>query len=231
MPEPAWRCTATSAPARLRAPKPALAPIMHRATCAGQRRARARAVLPIDARDLLGRDHILRPVAPGEHDECRVGADAGPQRPSTRCARSARSRRRWRRTRRRSRSALLRGISIASIVAARRAASCRAGALLRSPSRRPRPSTSGRTAKLNAGGGEAVAHSSDRPSQGSPVRSRSSLALADADDELRDLADDARSGSATAPTAATSSQGRHSGDVVVLHAPRHAHEAQRHRAA
>src|SRR5215472_10797603 len=32
--------------------------------------------------------------------------------------------------------------------------------------------TFGSTAKLNAGGGEVVDHSSDRPSQGSPVRSR-----------------------------------------------------------
>src|SRR5580658_6835262 len=33
-------------------------------------------------------------------------------------------------------------------------------------------STCGRTAKLNGGGGEAVDHSSVRPSQGSPVGSR-----------------------------------------------------------
>src|SRR5579862_1425047 len=32
--------------------------------------------------------------------------------------------------------------------------------------------TFGSTAKLNAGGGEVVDHSSERPSQGSPVRSR-----------------------------------------------------------
>src|ERR1700724_1802774 len=35
------------------------------------------------------------------------------------------------------------------------------------------PETWGRNAKLKEGGGEEVAHSSDRPSQGSPVSSRS----------------------------------------------------------
>ena len=34
--------------------------------------------------------------------------------------------------------------------------------------------TSGKKAKLNAGGGDEVAHSSERPSQGSPVWSRNS---------------------------------------------------------
>src|SRR5712671_7636991 len=52
------------------------------------------------------------------------------------------------------------------------------------------PVTSGNTAKLKAGGGEAVAHSSERPSQGSPVSSRS-CARADADNELGDLKRDA----------------------------------------
>src|SRR6266436_8959597 len=36
------------------------------------------------------------------------------------------------------------------------------------------PRTLGSTAKLKGGGGEVVAHSSERPSQGSPVSSRNS---------------------------------------------------------
>ena len=51
------------------------------------------------------------------------------------------------------------------------------------------PSTFGSTAKLKAGGGDAVAHSSERPSQGSPVSSRKASRSANTDNELDNLRD------------------------------------------
>ena len=57
----------------------------------GERRAAGAAVGAVEARDLVGRNDILDPVAPGEDDEGREGADEAERRPATRYARSARS--------------------------------------------------------------------------------------------------------------------------------------------
>ena len=84
--------------------------------------------------------------------------------------------------------------------------------------------TSGSTAKLKAGGGEAVAHSSERPSQGSPVSSRNAsrwrmlttiwitCAVAASDKN-----DDAQPGD--------QHPGAPSRDVIVLQPARHAQQA------
>ncbi len=52
------------------------------------------------------------------------------------------------------------------------------------------------------------------------------LTPANADDKLHDLAGRCRSGSATAPPAATSSHRTPRGHVIVLHAARHSHQTQ-----
>ena len=102
---------------------------------------------------------------------------------------------------------------------------CRVRALLRCSNSASRSATWGRTAKFQAGGGDAVDHSSVRPFQGSPVTSRSCSRCADRHDELHDLADDARQND-------DGTDRRHhqprlpSENVVMLHAPGHAHQAQ-----
>ena len=71
----------------------------------------------------------------------------------------------------------------------------------------------GNTAKLNAGGGDGVDHSSQHPFQGSPVTVPQFIPLADADHKLNDLQHDPRQNDHRATTPAINIQGRHSGTL------------------
>ena len=66
---------------------------------------------------------------------------------------------------------LLRGMSMATYSGSSRSLAFSIARRL-TPQYASSPSTLGSTAKLNSGGGDAVAHSSERPFHGSPVRSR-----------------------------------------------------------
>ena len=190
---------------------------------------RARAGSPIgavDARDLGGGNAILGAVSPGEHDEGREGADEAdgnqpPDMPDQREAHEGGEERADE-----ARRAVARHFDV-RVGAARRPARPAACALPVGIASLP---TCGSTAKLNAGGGDAMDHSSERPFHGSPVRSRSSSrwrmlttswAIWQHDAGQDDGSTDRRHQQPGMPC-------RH---VVVLHAPRHAHEARAHRAA
>ena len=76
-----------------------------------------------------------------------------------------------------------------------------------------------------------VAHSSERPSHGSPVSVAQRLPLADADDQLDDLAGDAPIEMTTSAERGDEQPRPPLGHVVVLHAAGHAHQAEHSRAA